>query len=763
MESGEMLWETSNAGWIGVEWIIVVMSGKKMVPDDATSAASNAWFDGTGIGKSYESETIDGTPVLRNRWNTRTLEVSPEFDTGSVWKFTTIAAAVTQATVLAPSSTNPVKIVLHAGLHVLAASVSVPTYCMIEGQGIDCTVVSYTAAGSRFVMGTFAAIRNCWLAGNVTATVGVSQITAGSTVYIDGCYFTGFTTNSILLSNVSAMTSYIHNCLITNAVGSINHINIGHPGTVYLYNSIIYSTFIAVLVFGGTTVNIRSCRFQSLTSAVTVSTALANVTIVGSTFESCTTALSLGGSWAHVLSVTGCSFKDTSTSHIALGAVSSLYTVDVSGCQWFYRDPITNMLPAAGSRTLTNFTWQEQDKCNTVGLHTSRALSMGWRDEGGDLYTCKGGPSQGGTICASYNTSGVLQTLDSANRLLTIGASTSFPNLALATLGYEIVGEKTPFSGFVYNVTTAGDVSPGDFSIEYLGAGAVWTDFTFSVIPLSGAYEYAGEYGDLYPADSVGSRLGERLCLFSTDLLRSQLSPAWTSQTYGANAARYWIRVRKLDNTWAVRSLISYLYTLSDTAIFTKLGRSIRLGATQSWKTLPLSWASMYGTALTLPNDTSLWCGSVMNITTPRANFAVADTLGTYFYLPSDLDVSTDIELVLAYLSDNTGAAQDDFSLQITWATISTGRLMTIVAGVDPSNQQSLALACPVDSTNGMNVIQKHAKLSVPAGICRAKENDDTDLFIFQLTRNADTNANGMVVLAVDIRYISFIDGNPVT
>jgi hypothetical protein len=361
-----------------------------------------------------------------------------------------------------------------------------------------------------------------------------------------------------------------------------------------------------------------------------------------------------------------------------------------------------------------------------------------------------------------------LQTLDTANRLLTIGASTSFPNLALATLGYEIVGEKTPFSGFVYNVTTAGDISSADFSIDMYVSGATWSAVPFTVIPLSGAYDHsvvnsATLYGDIYPTDKSANRLGEHLVLFDLAVLKSTLSPAWTSQTFGANAARYYIRVNKLNAGWAVRSLISYLYTVGDTTIFSNLGRRISCGITRSWKTLSVGWSSFFGSGATLPNDQAVWTGTTIQNTYPRSSFAIADSAGAFFYLPSDMDMSSGLEFVLAFISDDNAASQNPFLMTYVHSIIKTGQQMTIAApGTDPTHQQTTLFSCQPDLTTGMSLVQKHTMLRTSAGNPRSVALSDTDLFIIQMTRRADSNTANLVVMALDVRYVAFIDGNPI-
>jgi hypothetical protein len=126
------------------------------------------------------------------------------------------------------------------------------------------------------------------------------------------------------------------------------------------------------------------------------------------------------------------------------------------------------------------------------------------------------------------------------------------------------------------------------------------------------------------------------------------------------------------------------------------------------------------------------------------------------------MDVSSDLEIVLAYLSDSTTASQVAFSLDLTFSSISTGQIMTTVAGTVPTFQQSLTVSYTPDAANGMALIQRHVQMGFIGGNNRARYNVDTDLIFLQLTRNADANPNGMIVMAMDLRYTAFIDGNPI-
>jgi hypothetical protein len=158
-----------------------------------------------------------------------------------------------------------------------------------------------------------------------------------------------------------------------------------------------------------------------------------------------------------------------------------------------------------------------------------------------------------------------------------------------------------------------------------------------------------------------------------------------------------------------------------------------------------------------------VWTGTTIQNTYPRSSFAIADSAGAFFYLPSDMDMSSGLEFVLAFISDDNAASQNPFLMTYVHSIIKTGQQMTIAApGTDPTHQQTTLFSCQPDLTTGMSLVQKHTMLRTSAGNPRSVALSDTDLFIIQMTRRADSNTANLVVMALDVRYVAFIDGNPI-
>jgi len=759
---------------LGLDSFVFGMSTgvKKMVPDveDVTTSIDNSWMSvsGTpGIGMQYESQTLSGVPVLLNRENSKTLEVSPEYTNGGVWKFATLAAALTQAATMGTSSSNPVLIILHAGVHTISASANVPTYVHIQGKGIQCTVLSYTASGATLKMADGSMISHLWLAGNVTASIGVQfQFVTGMTGYIYRCYFTGFTSAALQNAANSGILK-LRQSRFTNSSGTPKMVDIANASQVTeIMDCVFESTSTGVSCISGN-MYLGNNRFKSITTkAVSLSNAAVTCVISGGVFEDCVIGLSMTNSVAHDVKISGCVFtnaSDTSTNAPIVGT-NSLYNVQMTGCVASIRNT-TTALPASGNRAQMNLAYMQKSQNFGRGLHVSNGLTLGWKSDRVQLWTCNGGLDQTNMVVATYNTSDVLQSTDTAVMANSGGTATPIPNLPLATLGYTIIGEDEMFFGLQYLVNVAGDVSTADFQLQYLATGGVWTTFDWCVDCNSLFHENALGYdvtnrqGDIYPADSTGNRVSQRNILFDVALQRSTLSPAWTSQSFGSSGTKYWIRIRKLDATWAVRSTMSQLNTLNDTTSHQR--RVQKHGRCRGWKNVPFSIANLSNSGMGAPSVADVWCGSKIHANAIQLDSSCV--VSGYFYFPTDMDMSSPLEIVLAYMSTSSAATQSDFSLNMKASVLPTGfQLKVGTTGSDPTYLQSQTIAVTPNQTNGQILAQKHVWFSFPNGNCRSAYNNDTDLCALFI-ESGTIRADSLILVAVEIRYISNYDGNGVS
>lgn len=738
--------------------------GKKMVPTDPASE-DNAWMGSglgtSGIGLQYENEDSTGIPVLRNRANNRTLEVSSEFVTTSLWKFATLSAALTQAAVLAPSSTSPLRITLHPGVHTLAASASVPTYTLIEGQDRNSTILSYSAAGSTLVIGKNSTVRNLWLAGNTTASIALTMSTASQSTLIQNCYFTGFTDTAISTSNTGSV--YVDGCDFTNPISFPTAIKSSSTTTIYVNSCQFISNYYGVYLngSGASTLYARGNRFVSMQNCILTNAQIATCYITDCLFSSSVAEDINFGNAAHVVYVTGCTTQNGS-SHGSVGCTSTSATVHVSACNFSWRS-IDNNIAAAGSRRLYNLNWNENDRVAGAGTHVVGSLTVGMKDEGSQFYTCQGSNNQLNTVCDTYNTSDVFQASNiAAHRQNASSGTLSIPSLAVGTLGYEVIGDSAPFYGLIYTVTTAGSVTTGCHAVQYLGSGGVWTDLKFTVFLNSsgGPCRNVSSGTNIFPENTTG----EYVMLFSTSLQSSALSPAWTSQAFGSSGTKYFIRIRKVATIATTAPVVHYLNTITSTSWFNSLGRCISFGKCRQWKTMCLTWANMLNSiASVVPYN--VYAGDTIHVPQGVSNkIAAADYGGQFFFMPPDMDPSSPVKIAIAFISTNSGASQAAFTLDWTVANLKSGTpTITDGAGAALSNQQTSTMTCTPNATDGR--IMTNAEITVSDVLTNPRNNlgSATDLWGVYWTRTASGNANTMVILGFEMRYIACIDGNAAT
>lgn len=736
---------------------------KKMVPDDP-AAVGNAWMGSglgsSGIGLQYESEDIGGIPVLRNRENTRTLEVSSEFVTTSLWKFSTIAAAITQAGTMSSSSTSPIKILLHAGLHVLAGSVTLPTYCSIIGQGMNSTVISYTAAGSTIVSGAVCSITNCWLAGNVTGA-NLITIAASSSCEVVGCYFTGYTGAGVLQSGASSVVS-VKRSDFTNAAGTPQGVNItGASAVCHVDSCHLYSSYLGMRITAASSVYVASTEFLAHTQAsIYLATTASLLTLTGCTFLQTAQGVSLNSSVAHVVHASGCTFYHSGSNN-GIAGTDSLHTVHMTGCT-MRRLALGNEIPSAGSRRLMNQSWLETGLDATPGLHVGNVLSVGWRDEGGSIYTCAGASNHVNVVMQTYDTANALQSTDTTVHSPSVATSLAMPNVAVGTLGYEIIGDSTPFYGLAYTVTTAGSVTTAAHSVEYYGSGGVWTalPFTAFMVDTSKGCRNKSSGSNIFPENATGNYV----MMFSATLHMGTLSPAWTSQSLLSGGTKYWIRINKLS-TWATNPLVSTCVTLTTTTWLNTLGNMLNFGRTREWKTMNVTWRDMFTTIATV-GAYNIYAGDTIQVPQGATNkIDVGDFGGQFFFLPPDMDPCSPIKIAITYCSTSNAASQSAFTLNWTVCNLSVTSNITITdgAGSALTNQQTQAMSCSVKSTDGRIVQNAELTFTDVTSNPRSAMGSPADTWGVHWTRVASANANTMLILAFEMRYIACVGGNPLT
>lgn len=204
--------------------------------------------------------------------------------------------------------------------------------------------------------------------------------------------------------------------------------------------------------------------------------------------------------------------------------------------------------------------------------------------------------------------------------------------------------------------------------------------------------------------------------------------------------------------------IVSTLKLVGDTAVIESDGQIHCHGLARSEKSLPYDISSAVGVGSTKPLDQDLFYSTQLNLGRVGNRFKSGDESGLVFNVPYDFDSSSPTRFRFTYSSNSNTALQNPFSMTIYWACVSVGSVVyaTQPIGVTHPNERSLTFELPVNQADGRSLLIRSVELETPE--CRSSNENGliTDIVVYKIRRNADANANDLVMSNFQPYYISW-------
>jgi len=321
-----------------------------------------------------------------------------------------------------------------------------------------------------------------------------------------------------------------------------------------------------------------------------------------------------------------------------------------------------------------------------------------------------------------------------------------FDNLTIDEIFY--VGDFNKFSGLSYEVTTASILGAGSTIWEFWD-GLAWSEFTVMISHYDAPYQsYTNIFASIIQLQNIR---------FQNTIL---LSTNWAT-TAVDGITKYWVRYR-ITGAITQSASIKNVRLLGDQTKINSDGVTELFGRCRARKVLSFDQNLIKSLSGSPVPDQDIFIAPTIGVGRSNNQFRSAgnDSVSLVFYLPSEVDTSGSVELLLTWFTDGTDL--DPIDVQIDYAC--TGALdeplyLTAGAAVNPSK------FIVVNSTITPNIITTSRQVSsrIPLKVDRCRSRNETgdteDIISLRFKRNAGLNTDNLIVLNTSLIYLSCFSG----
>ena len=684
------------------------------------------------------SSAINVTDFNAITGNVQTVFVDKAYDNTGRY-FTTIAAAVTYASILLPTSINPIMISVNPGVYVESKQIVIPNYVNVKGSGIESCIVTLStslASGLGFIeLNNFnTSITQMFVDAGTNADYSV-KCTQGIFIYLMlfgggriAAYFQSGGVQNIISNSyfyrTNATQLYGLYCNVAAvglvACGVINLLGDLTGAGIYMLNSKSASgDFRPLLSPAGIVGWSIGCKLDN------------SRCIHGSGVNiSCTTAYQLA-------------LSDVLIQLVDIRAITYNITADASSSVYINGAPMDisqlNLNVAAQSsisiinETLDGF----------LGFHQIGNFASGSKSLLSNTFLGQGAWDFQGVSYLKYN--GVSYT--DVSSLLKMSVQTNVTLFDSLTLSVFYFGDDVKFYSLQCQVIQA---LAGTVIFEYWN-GSAWTSCNHMNSQNSKPY---GSYSNV-PFNIIEHQE------IRFDIRLSTTAFAWTKTSVNS-VNKYWIRCRPAAIT--VSPILHYLRLLYSSTRVDSDGILLKYGNSRIYKSIIFDINVFQGVTGVTPTAQDILFGAASRVGRSLNSLATGQQIGISFFIPNDCCSSSPFKLYLAYCSSSILALQTPFTLQLTVGSAEAGDPIyfttALATGQSIRDQYQLTSSIfDVNQTNGRNLVIKEIDLPLPFIKSRNVSGDLSEIFCVDVQKLAGTNANSIVFVQIIVNYLSFSEG----
>jgi len=661
----------------------------------ALSSGAHNVLCGIGLTIGTMAAYIKSTAIIKQPANSRRIVVDAQGNGDT----TSVAAALTRAVALMPTTTNGVVIEVTAGTYVEAAAMTIPTGVWVVGAGNPyIQLAAGVTSGSVFTMNGFSALVGCTVAPAALNNVvnGVSLVdTSGIPLQslVQQCTFTNCLAAAVALSGPSTLV--IQDCTflsLSPAFDVLTDVLTGvlvQPGATarVVGGGVRYdgtNRYVGVFVNAAGDCDVHGSQVIGAVTGLRVQ-GTGRLRVSDTTIRECSAGVLVEG--AGQLTMTAVEVRDT-----AAGATN--YDLDIQD---------------AGATVSANFCVLDTGRVNNPngvdyrastmsykagdeGLHVKGELHVGTPENpketalgGGDSYTVgmmvktststddAAGPFADVTVAAASGTGSTF----------TMFAGTAIDNTLYIGGPRQFRGVKITFGGTVADPA----LDATAVALEYWD-GSAWTAVPRMVTNSNAPYEsYVQTLNVAGQSTSVQVRFG----------LRAAERAMWVAKAIGGDSL-FWVRLRVASPLTTVPT-IEQIKLHSNRLEVNADGFVERFGAASVVQSLAWDWGTNEASGQN-PAARDFRLSDDLRLGRERNNFqgngvAVRDAVGFNFRLPADMDTSQGFRLRIVFVPVNGITAPGPVEWSTWYAVTEDG-----YATIDTQNVSPTPPAGVVKNTN---------------------------------------------------------------
>jgi hypothetical protein len=683
----------------------------------------------------------------------RVITVSPYGDAD----YTTIAAALAYAVTLVPSASNPILVQVWPGIYSEVNPLVVPNYVTVAGEAygrglVEVTPVTNTAAVFSLAAAN-AGLQKLKVKG-ASGSGGIGISIAGSVDVID-CIVQDCETG-ILVSGAGVYPTITDTTVLAGLLGSVTDAVLVQSGAlVTLFNLRLMST-VGVAITRGVVadnceVSVVGGFFRACGTGLVVKNG-GEMRATGTFLSVCTTAVevdpagSSGSSTLYLFGnvIDGSVNYDIKTSAATSALFAQGLSADIAKCS------LNNAARNVISFISDELGWERQ--------FVLAGLSVGDAVLGRSSYQGQGGGYVRDMLVYTYNQATGIYTDVSAVARSGSGTFT-FPGAAVNNAIYISVDRQDAsdylkFYGLRAMLQTLRQ--GGALVFEYWN-GAAWTAVDIM----------ERQYSPPNDSYANGSYLNN---LQVVTRFASGMFSAWAKNdppTTGNN--RFWLRIR-VSTLLTVVPVFTQFQLYPSCQKVAEDGFGQYFGVARPIRRLPFEWQS-FSTSGNAPASQDVYLSDNLDVGRTFNRFAdgAIDRVAMAVYLPTDIDTSCPVRLVLSFAPN--GAVNGNVEWRFRWASSKSGDAIYASAAAAPPtapDEQTVTLVVPILAAQVFTQVDCAIDIPIPRLTSKLPGSVAGRLLWLSIERNAtagnpaDTYANDIIMAQLGLYYTAWSSGEHV-